>query len=372
MSVAPDPRGVPLAAPQAPASRGRSGIAPADLDHCTQAIRHGSRSFYAASLVMPPRVRDPALALYAFCRLADDAVDLQAEKAAAVLSLRDRLDLVYAGTPRNTAPDRAFAAMVDAHEMPRALPEALLEGLAWDAMERRYASLSDLRAYSARVASAVGAMMCVLMGVRDRHALARACDLGVAMQLTNIARDVGEDAREGRLYLPTDWLAKAGIEPAAFLASPAPTPQIRALTARLLREADMLYARSEAGVAALPLSCRLGIFAARYIYAGISGQLRRNGHDSISVRAHTGTARKLGWLGLSMGRAAGTLIMPRSPMLYARPLAEVAFLVDAAGTQAARGTGRADALVSLFAQLEQRDRRRTGLNAAPPCASPSR
>ena len=96
--------------------------------------------------------------------------------------------------------------------MPRILPDALLEGLAWDAMGRRYATLSDLRAYSARVASAVGAMMCVLMRVRDRDALARACDLGVAMQLTNIARDVGEDAREGRLYLPTDWLAGAGVD----------------------------------------------------------------------------------------------------------------------------------------------------------------
>ena len=86
----------------------------------------------------------------------------------------------------------AFAAVIEGFDMPRILPDALLEGLAWDAMGRRYATLSDLRAYSARVASAVGAMMCVLMRVRDRDALARACDLGVAMQLTNIARDVGE------------------------------------------------------------------------------------------------------------------------------------------------------------------------------------
>jgi phytoene synthase len=115
--------------------------------------------------------------------------------------------------------------LIETYHMPRALPEALLEGLAWDGMERRYASLSDLRAYSARVASAVGAMMCVLMEVRDPHALARACDLGVAMQLTNIARDVGEDARAGRLYLPTDWLEEEGIDIDAFLADPRPTPR---------------------------------------------------------------------------------------------------------------------------------------------------
>lgn len=171
-------------------------IDPQDMQFCRDAIRHGSLSFHAASKLLPQSVRDPALALYAFCRLADDEVDLKTEKAAAVLMLKERLELVYAGRPRNAAPDRAFAALVQGYEMPRALPEALLEGLAWDAMERRYDDISDLIAYSARVASAVGVMMSVLMGERNADATARACDLGVAMQLTNIARDVGEDARE--------------------------------------------------------------------------------------------------------------------------------------------------------------------------------
>ena len=166
-------------------------IDPADMEHCKEAIRHGSLSFHTASRLLPSEVRDPALALYAFCRLADDAVDLHDEKAGAVLSLRDRLDLVYAGRPRNAAPDRAFAAVVEDFEMPRALPEALLEGLAWDAVGRRYDTLSGVFDYSARVAAAVGAMMCVLMRVRDADALARACDLGVAMQLTNISREIG-------------------------------------------------------------------------------------------------------------------------------------------------------------------------------------
>jgi 15-cis-phytoene synthase len=93
-----------------------------DLDHCREAIRHGSLSFHAASRLLPARVRDPALALYAFCRLADDAVDLHEEKPAAVLRLRDRLDLIYRGTPRNAPADRAFAAVIEAHDMPRALP----------------------------------------------------------------------------------------------------------------------------------------------------------------------------------------------------------------------------------------------------------
>ncbi|QBF34155.1 15-cis-phytoene synthase [Thalassococcus sp. S3] len=329
-------------------------IAPADMEACREAIRHGSLSFYAASKLLPARVRDPALALYAFCRLADDAVDLQVQKAEAVLRLRDRLDLVYAGRPRDAAADRAFAAVVEHFEMPRALPDALLEGLAWDAEERRYATLSDLHGYSARVASAVGVMMCVLMGVRDRNALARACDLGVAMQLTNIARDVGEDAMEGRLYLPTDWLQEIGLEPQAFLADPRPTKAVRALVKRLVMQSNRLYYRSEAGIGALPVTARPGIFAARLIYAGIGGQLTAMGYDSLSARARTSKLQKIGWLGQSMLRTGVTLVMPRSAVVYAEPLPEVAFLVDAAG--AAERASRSDALIDVLNTLERRSR----------------
>ncbi|MGC3940246.1 15-cis-phytoene synthase [Roseobacter sp. EG26] len=328
-------------------------IAPHDLEHCREAIRHGSLSFHAASRLLPAKVRDPALALYAFCRLADDEVDLKAEKVEAVLRLRDRLDAVYAGRPKDAAPDRAFAAIVEDFEMPRALPDALLEGLAWDAAERRYRTLSGVKDYSARVASAVGAMMCVLMGVRDAHALARACDLGVAMQLTNIARDVGEDALERRIYLPLDWLKEAGIDPETFLQDPKPTKAIRRMVKRLVMEANRLYMRSEAGVGALPRGCRPGIYAARFIYAGIGGQLTAMGYDSISARARTSKAQKIGWLGQSLLLSGASLMMPRSSVLYARPLEEVQFLVDA--TALGRpASSRSDALISVLATLEQR------------------
>lgn len=334
-------------------------IAPADLETCRAAIRTGSLSFHAASRLLPARVRDPALALYAFCRLADDAVDEGDDKTSAVLRLRDRLDRVYDGRPVDAAADRAFAAVVEDFQMPRALPDALLEGMAWDAVGRRYDDLSGVLDYSARVAAAVGAMMCVLMRVREADALARACDLGLAMQLTNIARDVGEDARAGRLYLPLDWLASAGVTPEAFLADPQPIPAIRVATARLLAEADRLYARAEAGVAALPLACRPGIMAARLIYAGIGQSVRHQGHDSITARARTNRAQKLGWLGLATLRAGGSAVMPRPAILHAPPVAEVAFLVRAAA-QSQQSRGRSDALLSVLAQLEARDR---GLSA---------
>ncbi len=335
-------------------------IAEADLSHCEEAIRHGSLSFHAASRLLPQQVRDPALALYAFCRLADDAVDLNAEKPAAVLSLRDRLDLCYRGTPRDAPADRAFAAMIEDFEMPRALPEALLEGLAWDAMGRRYGTLSELHGYSARVAAAVGAMMCVLMRVRCADALARACDLGLAMQLTNIARDVGEDAMAGRIYLPLDWMTEAGLEPEAFLADPRPLPEIRRLTRRLLAEADRLYFRAEAGIRSLPAGCRPGIYAARHIYAAIGRDIARAGHDSVTRRAHTTTRQKLGGLATGWLRTGLGMVMPRPTELYARPMPEVAFLVEAAAKgPPARETwaeGRTAALVSALATLEAQDR----------------
>ncbi|MBC7739540.1 MAG: phytoene/squalene synthase family protein [Candidatus Saccharibacteria bacterium] len=330
-------------------------IEPADMAHCREAIRTGSLSFHTASRLLPARVRDPALALYAFCRLADDAVDDSDDKGPAVLALRDRLDLVYEGRPRNAPADRAFAAVVQDFDMPRALPDALLEGLAWDAVGRRYATFPDLRAYCARVASAVGAMMCVLMRVRDADALARACDLGLAMQLTNIARDVGEDARAGRLYLPLDWLAAEGLHPGDLLGHPVADHRTRRLTQRLLAEADLLYTRSEAGVAVLPLAVRPGIFAARHVYAGIGSAVARLGHDSITARARTTGRQKLGWLGLSLIRSAATVIVPNSAVLHAPPVPEVAFLVNAAARKQQRFS-RSDALFSALAQLEAKDR----------------
>jgi phytoene synthase len=329
---------------------------PDDLAFCREAIREGSYSFHAASRLLPAEIRDPAFALYAFCRIADDEVDFGLHKPAAVLDLRDRLDLAYRGQPRNSPADRAFAGLIERYDMPRALPEALLEGLAWDGMERRYASLSDVRGYSARVASAVGAMMCVLMGVRDADALARACDLGVAMQLTNIARDVGEDARAGRLYLPTDWFEEAGLDIDRFLADPQPSPALRGMVRRLLREADRLYHRSEAGIRKLPLRARPGIYAARHCYDAIGRALSRNGHDSITTRATTTRAHKIGLLGVSILRAGAATVLPQSAVLYAKPLPEVAFLVEAAAKTRPAASEWNDRVLSVLRQLETRDR----------------
>ncbi len=142
-------------------------------------------------------------------------------------------------------------------------------------------------------------MMAVLMGARSPVAIARACDLGVAMQLSNIARDVGEDARAGRLYLPLAWLREADLDPEAWLASPGHSPALAGVIARLLAEADRLYRRADEGIALLPLSCRLGIGAARRLYAAIGNEVARNRHNAFDQRAHVKGSRKLVLIGQS-------------------------------------------------------------------------
>jgi 15-cis-phytoene synthase len=294
-----------------------------DLAACREILRQGSRTFFAASLLLPAPVRDPATALYAFCRFADDVVDLQGGGMAAVERLRARLDRAYAGRPKDSPVDRAFADVVAHHAIPRALPEALLEGMAWDAQGRRYDQLADLRAYAVRVAGTVGAMMALLMGARAPELTARACDLGVAMQLTNIARDVGEDARAGRLYLPLCWLEEARIDPDAWLARPEPSAAIGRVVQRLLLAADPLYRCAGAGIARLPRRCQPGIRAAAALYAEIGREVERRGLDPVTQRAVVAWPRKLALLSRALG--------PMSPPDHGKApaLAEARFLIDA-------------------------------------------
>jgi 15-cis-phytoene synthase len=303
----------------------RAGLAPADELHCAALLQAGSRSFAGAARLLPARVRPQVTAFYAFCRVADDAIDENDEPVRALADLHRRVDAVYQGRPDDDPVDRALCWVVESAAIPRALVDTLLEGFAWDLEDCRYERLEETLAYSARVASVVGVIMTLIMGRRERQTLARACDLGAAMQLTNIARDVGEDARRGRLYLPAQWLREEGVDPEAFMRAPTPAPGVRRATARLLAEAELLYARAQAGIPALPRDCRPAIRAASLIYADIGRAIARREHDSVTGRAHTSAMRKLwllarAWLGAVRVDAAAW----REP-----PLPEVVFLVDA-------------------------------------------
>jgi phytoene synthase len=275
---------------------------PADCAGCRQAIRQGSKSFHLASLLLPVAIREPAYAVYAFCRMADDRIDREGGGLAAVEEMARLLDRAYGGRPGANTVERAFADVVAAYAIPRAIPDALLEGLAWDARGRRYQTLDELRAYGMRVAGSVGVMMTLIMDRRQPAVLARACDLGVAMQLTNICRDIGEDAAAGRLYLPLDRLAAHGVDPERLLRQPGYSPGVRAVAMELLDEAERLYERALAGIAALPRSGRIGIAAARLLYREI-GRGVAGGIDPVAQRSVVSRARKLALVAEAIGQA---------------------------------------------------------------------
>ena len=240
---------------------------PADLALCRQMIRQGSKSFHMASLLLPNSYRQHSRALYGFCRMADDLVDHAETPQAAVAQLAVRLDLIYAGAPSDNPTDRAFADVVRLYAIPRAVPDALIEGFAWDAEGRDYRTLSDVTSYGVRVAGTVGVMMSLLMGQRNPDALARAIDLGVAMQFSNIARDIEEDERMGRVYLPHEWITESKAKAAS----------------RLVVEAETIYARAASGIALLPRSCRASINAARLLYREIGLSAAARNHKGRAV-----------------------------------------------------------------------------------------
>jgi phytoene synthase len=296
----------------------------ADLRACHDILARGSKSFVAAARMLPARLHDRTAALYAFCRVADDAVDLGTDVAAALAGLDGRLDRIYAGLPDPDPVDRAFCDLVHELGIPRTIPDALLEGFAWDAERRRYRGAEDLEAYCARVASTVGVMMTLVFGARSPVLVARACDLGMAMQLTNICRDVGEDARAGRVYLPLAWLAEVGLDADLLVARPEPSPALAAVVERTLALAETFYRRADGGLRLYPRDCRLGVKAAGLIYAEIGRVIARNQYDSVTTRAYTSKARKL----VLLARALPVLVWP-GRVSEDPPNPAARFLVDA-------------------------------------------
>ena len=331
-----------------------------DLETCYEIIKKGSHSFYAASRILPKKVRDSAIVLYSFCRIVDDAIDDSKSKVLSLKKLLVRLEKVYSGKPENHASDRCFAELVTFYEMPKALPMALLEGMQWDTEEKKYKTLSELRSYCARVASTVGVMMCVLMRVRDKDILARACDLGVAMQLTNIVRDIGEDARSGRIYIPTDWMKEKNLDIEDFMKSPKTSKELGLIAKRLLQEAGRLYKRSESGLFGLPTSCQPGIYAARYIYEGIGGHIEAVQFDSINQRAKTSKSEKITLLAFSFLKTLSSKIVPISAVVHAPALSEVKFLINSAQKENHRNdlvlfSGKR--LMDVLMELEKNDKK---------------
>jgi phytoene synthase len=266
-------------------------------------IEQGSKSFAAAAKLFDQKTRESAFMLYAWCRYCDDRIDGQelgfgqrspepAEQLEILQTLTTQTESAMAGNPTDDPVFAAFQRVYRECGIARRYPLELLEGFAMDVERHEYLTLEDTLLYSYHVAGVVGAMMAAIMGVEDKATLVRAIDLGIAFQLTNISRDVMEDAADGRVYLPRDWLVEAGAptNPAQF---PGAEEALFTVVGRLLDEADRYYESAVHGISRLPFRCAWAIAAARNVYGAIGEAVRSRGPRAWETRAGTSTARKV-------------------------------------------------------------------------------
>lgn len=259
-----------------------------------------------ASRLLPEAIRDRAVVVYAWCRRADDAVDRASPggQRAALERLRGELDDIYRGRDITDPTLVAFKDTVEKHRIPHRYPDDLLAGMEMDVTGTHYNSMEVLLRYCYCVAGTVGLMMCHVMGVADERATRNAVHLGIAMQLTNICRDVFEDWQRGRLYIPSPILEDCGCNDlAAMLGGPFPDwarePVARA-TRLLLDEAERYYTSGDAGLSALSWRCALAVNSARRVYSAIGDRVREAGCDPLVGRAIVPTSRKLGLVAASL------------------------------------------------------------------------
>lgn len=267
------------------------------------AIRTGSKSFALAARLFDPATRDLVWDLYTWCRHCDDVVDGQVlghghtaltDLDARMAALRAGTATAFDGTAGDRGPFAALGRVVAATGVPRVFADDHLAGFAMDTDGRRYESLDDTLDYAYHVAGVVGLMMAWVMGVRDRAVLCRASDLGLAFQLSNIARDVGDDLAAGRVYLPARWLREAGVS----LTAGAPLDRASAVAvapvvARLLTDAERYYDSAWHGVAHLPGRSAWAVATARLVYRDIGRAVAYRGAEAWTSRTTVGTAQKL-------------------------------------------------------------------------------
>ncbi len=275
---------------------------------CWEILAANSRSFALASRLLPASCRDAAAVVYAWCRRVDDAIDLStpAERPAALERLRAELRSLYAGEPQNEPVLQAFQQVALERGIPEHYPLELLEGMEMDVSGHRFEHMDELLLYCYRVAGVVGLMMSHVMGVSDAAALRRAAHLGMAMQLTNICRDVAEDWLLQRLYVPRALLAETGADwlstqvgTGAPLSAHARAPLALA-TRHLLAEAERYYHSGGRGESALSWRCALAVRTARHVYAAIGTELARRRYDVLRGRAVVAGAVKLFHVGRAL------------------------------------------------------------------------
>jgi 15-cis-phytoene synthase len=279
----------------------------ADYARCAQITRRASSNFYYAFMLLPRMRRRALYAVYAFCRFVDDIADEGFENAPAMLGRwRQELEHVFTGTP-SRAISRALSDNVRRFNIPRRYFEQVIDGVEMDLTQRRYASFGSLRLYCHRVASAVGLICIEIFGYRNQSARVYAEQLGIACQLTNIIRDVSEDAARGRIYLPLEDLARFGVAEAEILDS-VYSPRFRQLIEFEAERARQYYRHASEALADEDRASMLAAEGMRLIYASLLERIARAGYRVFDRRISLSTPRKLylvgrAWAGARLWRA---------------------------------------------------------------------
>lgn len=263
--------------------------------HCRKMITVGSKSFSLASRLFDEETRDAAFFLYGWCRYCDDQIDEITDPAKQI----ERLEVLKSSTRaafNGEAVDgpvfEALKYIARKYSIPSVYAMDLLAGMEMDIGKERYPLLEDLTVYCYRVAGTVGLMMSHVMGVSDEKALRHASDLGIAMQLTNIARDIAEDAEMGRMYLPIEWLHPEGLSD-QFGKDVSKRDATARVVKKMLREADAYYASGAKGLKYLPMRAALAVAAASRIYSEIGRLVLSRGSHAWDTRTVVSTPRKL-------------------------------------------------------------------------------
>jgi 15-cis-phytoene synthase len=293
-------------------------------------ILRGSKSFAVASKLFDKPTRERAWLLYAWCRACDDAVDGQdhghgmthvADAEARVAEVRAKTEAALAGEVVGDPAFDALRIVVGETGIPARFVRDVIAGFALDAAEWRPRSEDDLYRYCYHVAGAVGCMMAVVMGVSpdDDATLDRACDLGLAFQLANIARDIEEDDRVGRCYIPEEWLVEMDMPPGQHMKPPF-RDRLAVLAKRLAARAALHEDSARVGAARLPYRSRWAVLAAAGIYGDIARKVAAGGGHAWDHRVTTSAAEKAAWIARS-GAAALRPVeeSPRDPILWTRP-----------------------------------------------------
>lgn len=270
---------------------------------CRAITRHHAKTFYMATRFLPNHKQRGIFAIYSLCRyiddLVDEAEDLIENEGLTSRDIENRLNDwkqklydTYEGRSHDNAILIAFSDVLKRHHIPIEMPFELMEGVCMDLFKNRYETFEELYDYSFKVASIVGLMTSQVFGYKSKEALGYAVDLGIAMQLTNILRDVGEDLQRNRIYLPKQDLDHFGVTEQQLF-NHSRSENVKSLMAFQIARTRRYYNRSDKGIAWLSKDSRLPVYLARQNYSRILDKIEENDYNVFEKRAYLSAAEKL-------------------------------------------------------------------------------